>query len=69
MKGLLAIYLILLLMFPGCMMAPMALMPLFTDKAQPQPPAQAQAESTGTPAKESGQRVDQQQRGEISGKP
>ncbi len=77
MKGLLALYLILLLVFPGCMMAPMALIPLFTQKAQPQPQPQAQeqpqaqapTESTGTQAKEPGQRLEQQKPREISGKP
>jgi hypothetical protein len=68
MKGLLALYLILLLVFPGCMMAPMALIPLFTQNAQsrpqPQPQGQPQVQgqpqaqpptgSTGTQAKEPG---------------
>jgi hypothetical protein len=37
MKPLLAIYLILLLIFPGCMMIPMALIPAITDVFKTQP--------------------------------
>ncbi len=85
MKGLLALYLILLLVLPGCMMAPMALLPWFTERAQPRaqpqpqpqaqaqmqapPQAQAQTESTGTQTKEPGQRLEPQKQGEIRSKP
>ncbi len=64
MKPLLAIYLILLLIFPGCMMAPMALLPVLTEKLQPQ------RESPEPPHQEQGQVARQQNPGgEISGVP
>ncbi len=58
MKPLLAIYLILLLIFPGCMMIPMALIPAITDALKTQP------ESVEKPAQTQGQAVDQPARRE-----
>ena len=54
MKGFLAIYLILFLLLPGCMMLPMALLPAFTGTPQPR------QEATGSQALEQGQVVQQQ---------
>ena len=59
MKGLMAVYLIFLLILPGCMMLPMALLPLLTDtlqpQSQPQPQPQPRQESTGSQAPVQGQ--------------
>ena len=64
MTSLIAIYLILLLIFPGCMMAPMALLPALTEKLQPQ------RESPEPPRQEKGQMARQQNPGrENSGVP
>lgn len=58
MKPLLAIYLILLLIFSGCMMIPMALIPTITDALQTRP------EPVEKPAQTPGQAVDQPARRE-----
>jgi len=64
MKGILAVYLIFLLLFPGCMMAPMMLLPALTEKLQ------TRQESTATPRQEQGQMASRQnQGGENSGAP
>ena len=64
MPSLIAIYLILLLIFPGCMMAPMLLLPTLTEKLQPQ------RESPQPPPQEQGQTARQQNPGgENSGAP